>query len=164
MQTTAPHPEAADQVLGELHYHRLLVAIDGSESSTLALGAAVTVARRDHASLTLLCVVPDMIAEAARWPWPPSSPQLMQDDADAAGEKALRAAVERIPEDISVTTLIRHGKAGQEIVAEASEADYDAIMVGARGVGRVGSLIGSVSQHVLRHAPAAVFVAHAPRP
>jgi nucleotide-binding universal stress UspA family protein len=37
------------------------------------------------------------------------------------------------------------------------------VLLGARGVGRMGSLIGSVSQHVLHHADIAVFVAHAPR-
>jgi nucleotide-binding universal stress UspA family protein len=162
MNTAVTEPEPTE-TLGELHYHRLLVAIDGSQSSTLALGAAVTVARRDHASLTLLCVVPDMIAEAARWPWPATSPQVLQDEADVAADRALRDAVARIPEDIPVTTVIRRGKAGPEIVAQAGEADYDALMVGARGVGKVGSLIGSVSQHVMRHAPVPVFVAHAPR-
>jgi nucleotide-binding universal stress UspA family protein len=161
MQTTATQPERQEK-LGELHYHRLLVAIDGSESSTLALGAAVTVARRDHASLTLLCVVPDVAADVARWPWPATSPVLLQEDADAAADRSLREAIERIPDDIPVTTVIRHGKAGPEIVAQAGEADYDALMVGARGVGRVGALIGSVSQHVLHNAPVPVFVAHAP--
>ena len=36
--------------IGELRFHRLLVAIDGSKSSELALAAAVTVARRDNAA------------------------------------------------------------------------------------------------------------------
>jgi nucleotide-binding universal stress UspA family protein len=36
-------------------------------------------------------------------------------------------------------------------------------MLGARGVGRVHGLMGSVSQHVLHHADTAVFVTHAPR-
>ena len=76
----------------------------------------------------------------------------------------LRDAVERIPDDIPVTTVIRRGKPGPEIVAQATECDYDALMVGARGVGRVGALIGSVSQHVVHNAPVPVFVAHAPRP
>ena len=39
---------------------------------------------------------------------------------------------------------------------------YDAILIGARGLGRVRSLMGSVSNYVLHNAPTAVFVAHAP--
>jgi nucleotide-binding universal stress UspA family protein len=60
----------------------------------------------------------------------------------------------------SELALIRHGKAGAEIVAHAGESDYDAILTGARGVGRVRALIGSVSQYVLHHADLPVFVAH----
>ena len=45
--------------LDELQLRRLLVAVDGSDSSTLALRAAITVARRDNAALTLLCVAPE---------------------------------------------------------------------------------------------------------
>jgi len=151
-----------DAPLGDLRYRRLLVAIDGSANSELALAAAVTAAHRDNAAITLLCVVPDVAAESARWAWAPKPPEEIQADADAAAERSLREAVERIPVDIPVTKLIRHGRAGPEIVAQASESDYDAILMGARGVGRVRALIGSVSQHVLHHAELPVFVAHAP--
>ena len=71
--------------------------------------------------------------------------------------------VARIPADISVHTIYRRGKAGREIVKASKEGDYDAIILGARGVGRVGALMGSVSSYVLHHADIAVFVAHAPR-
>jgi nucleotide-binding universal stress UspA family protein len=150
--------------VGDLHYHRLLVPVDGSDSSTLALGAAVTVAHRDHASLTLLCVVSDVLAEASHWTWAtPQSPATMQEEADADAQRTLREAVERVPEDIPVKTLVRRGKAGPEIVKHAGDSDYDAIVMGARGMGRVGAaIIGSVSQHVMRHAKVPVFVAHAP--
>ena len=36
----------------------------------------------------------------------------------------------------------------------------NAIILGARGVGRVGSMLGSVSSYVMHHAKSAVFVAH----
>lgn len=160
--SAAPVTEAAE-LLGELHFHRLLVALDGSENALLALSAAVTAARRDHAAITLMYVVPDMASEAARWPWAAQVPGDLQGDADRQAERTLREAVARIPEDIPVTTLVRRGKAGPEIVAHARESDYDAILLGARGVGRVGALMGSVSQYVLHHADVAVFVAHAPR-
>jgi nucleotide-binding universal stress UspA family protein len=146
--------------LGELHYRNLLVAIDGSRSAELALRGAVTVARRDNARVTLLCVAPDVVAEASRWPSLAPIPD--QRDADAVVEKLLREAVSRVPDDIPVTTLVRHGRPGPEIVAAAKDHPYDAILLGARGVGRVEALIGSVSQYVMHHADRAVFVAHAP--
>ena len=87
----------------------------------------------------------------------------MQQEADAYAQRLLRDAVERLPDAIPVTTVVRRGKPGPEIVAQARAGNYDAIVMGARGVGRVGALMGSVSRYVLHHAETAVFVAHAPR-
>jgi nucleotide-binding universal stress UspA family protein len=148
--------------LDEVHLHRLLVALDGSANAELALAAALTVARRDHAQLTLLAVVPDLLAESAGWMVAALDRAQLQQDADACVQGILRDAVDRLPDDIPVTTVMRRGKAGAEIVAQARGGDYDAIMMGARGVGRIRALIGSVSSYVLHHAETAVFVAHAP--
>lgn len=151
----APAPQ-----FGELALHRLLVAIDGSANADLALTAAITAARRDHATLTLMLVGPDVTAGPAAWSVPIAGGS-DQGAVDADGCQRLRATVARIPADVPVTTLYRRGKAGPEIIKAAKEGDYDAIVLGARGVGRVHALMGSVSQYVLNHAEVAVFVAHA---
>jgi nucleotide-binding universal stress UspA family protein len=156
---TVPEPAG---VLPELCLHRLLVAIDGSANAELALSAAITAARRDHATITLLLVGPDLATGPAAWAVPMAG-GADQQAIDADGCHRLEAAVARIPADVSVTTLYRRGKAGPEIVKAAREGDYDAILLGARGVGRVHALMGSVSHYVLHHADIAVFVAHAPR-
>ena len=148
--------------LSELSFRRLLVAVDGSENADLALSAAVTAARRDRAAITVLAVSPDVLTGAS-WPGAVTSPSRLQDDADAYAQRVLREAVERIPEDIGVRSLFKRGRAGPVVVAEAASGDYDAVLLGARGLGRVGALLGSVSNHVLHHATIAVFVAHAPR-
>ena len=57
-------------VLGELSLHRLLVAIDGSANAELALKAAVTAARRDNATITLITVGPDLTTGPAAWSIP----------------------------------------------------------------------------------------------
>jgi nucleotide-binding universal stress UspA family protein len=146
--------------LEELHLRRLLVAIDGSDSSTLALRVAITVARRDNAAVTLLYVAPDAAHDMARFATAAGIPPTTQEELDREAEKILRTAVELVPEDIPVKTVVRHGKAGPAIVSHAREGDYEAILLGARGVGRVGAIVGSVSAHVLRHAGIDVFVAH----
>jgi nucleotide-binding universal stress UspA family protein len=148
--------------LDELHLRRLLVAIDGSPGSELALRAAITVARRDHAAVTLLCVASDAHVELTGLAMAAGLQPALQAELDAEAEAILRRAVEVVPEDIPVRTVVCRGKPGPAIVAYAAERDHDAILLGARGVGRVGALMGSVSAHVLRHAPVAVFVAHAP--
>jgi nucleotide-binding universal stress UspA family protein len=148
--------------LEELHYHRLLVAIDGSANGELALRAAVTVALRDRARLTLVCVAPDTSREARSWPLAPVAPVESQLDADEAAQRILREAARRMPPDVSVTTVCRRGSAATQILAQAETEPYDAILMGARGVGRVAALIGSVSHAVLHAARIPVFVAHAP--
>jgi nucleotide-binding universal stress UspA family protein len=148
--------------LGELEYRRLLVAVDGSASAELALTAAVTAARRNNAAITLICVAPDVVADAARIPSPAQLVPTDQAQVDQHAEQVLSQAVDLIPDDIPVTKVIRRGRAGEQIVAHAKEANYDAILLGARGVGRFEALLGSVSQYVMHHTQIAVFVAHAP--
>jgi nucleotide-binding universal stress UspA family protein len=149
-------------VIGELALHRLLVAVDGSANAELALTAAVTAARRDNATITLITVGPDLASGPATWSVPIAG-GVDQPEVDTEARRRLDATLARIPADIAVHTLYRRGKAGPEIVKAAKEGDYDAIILGARGVGRVGALMGSVSSHVLHNADIAVFVAHAPR-
>lgn len=158
MTEESKEPRKAGQPLGALQLRHLLVAIDGSFTSELALSAAVLVAERDRAKLTLISVSP----ETWRWAAGAYAPGI-QPDVDRATEQALRDAVARLPDGISIRTLFRRGKPGVEIVAAAEEGDYDAVLVGARGTGRLGSFLGSVSRYVLQEAPIPVFVAHAPR-
>jgi nucleotide-binding universal stress UspA family protein len=159
--SVADTPQPAT-VLGELALHRLLVAIDGSDNAELALTAAVTAARRDNATVTLITIGPDMTSSPATWSVAIAGP-LDQGKIDEEGRTRLDETVARIPADISVHTIYRRGKAGCEIVKASKEGDFDAIILGARGVGRVGAMMGSVSSYVLHHADIAVFVAHAPR-
>ena len=154
--------DEASRNLGELQYRRLLVALDGSGNGELALAAAVTAARRDNAAITLICVAPDVVADAARFPSPAQLVPTDQDEVDRHAEDVLARAVDLIPEDIPVTKVVRRGRAGQQIVAHANESNYDAILMGSRGTGRIGAMLGSVSQYVMHHAQIAVFVAHAP--
>jgi nucleotide-binding universal stress UspA family protein len=146
--------------LEELHIYRLLVAVDGSDSSTLALRAAITVARRDNAALTLLCVAPEAGHDVARFAAAAGVPPTTQAELDAEAEKILRRTVALVPDDVPVRTVVRRGKAGPAIVAHVREESYDAILMGARGVGRVAAIVGSVSAYVLSHADVDVFVAH----
>jgi nucleotide-binding universal stress UspA family protein len=145
--------------LGEESMRRLLVAIDGSASSELALSTAVRAAKLDNAALTLITVEPDVSTEAFRWSaGGTTSAAALQQEVHEDAERTLREAVERIPEEIPVRKIHRFGKAGPAIVEVASAGGYDAVLIGARGVGRVGALLGSVSNHVLHHAPIHVLV------
>lgn len=145
----------------EVHYRRLLVAIDGSRNSDLALSAALSLARRDNAAITLVSVEPDLTASTAQWPVVTVPPADLQTEAHHRCADNLERAVAAMPDDVPVTSVHRFGKAGAEIIAQSREENYDAILLGARGVGRVRALLGSVSQYVLHHAEMAVLVTHA---
>jgi nucleotide-binding universal stress UspA family protein len=166
MSTEALEPlPATAEALDELHVHRLLVAVDGSSSAELALRAAITAGHRDHAAITLLVVVPDMVAESSKWALAGTpDPRRLQREADEDARRLVHDLLDRLPADLPVHTRIRHGKPGPQICAEAKECGhYDAILLGARGVGRVGAITGSVSNYVMHHADTTVIVVHPPR-
>jgi nucleotide-binding universal stress UspA family protein len=143
---------------------RILVAIDGSTHSLLALDSAIALALRANAELTVLGVSPRThVTAAAAWGVAIDAAEL-QEQTDAAMANAVDRAVARVPSDVKVVKRVRRGNPGREIVAQIVDGQHDIVVLGSRGLGRVGGLIGSVSQHVLHHAGIAVVVLHAPDP
>jgi nucleotide-binding universal stress UspA family protein len=60
---------------------------------------------------------------------------------------------------VTVSFLIWDGPAGEAIVEVAQNEQVDLVVVGSHGRGAVGRfLVGSVSEHVVRHAPCPVLV------
>jgi nucleotide-binding universal stress UspA family protein len=143
-------------------FHRILVAVDGSRHADLALAMAIALGERDHARLTILTVIPNITESAAMAYGSGVDPVAMQRDADNGAERTMRAALDAVPADQPVESVQRRGHAGPEIVAQVKAGNHDAVIVGARGLGRIGTMFGSVSQHVLHNAPAAVFIGHLP--
>jgi nucleotide-binding universal stress UspA family protein len=135
MTATAVAPQPAE-VLDELRVRRQLVLVGDSLTTELALAAAIPAARRHHAEITLLAVVPDILGAARRCatiqPGAPY-PAYLQEEADSDAHRRLRETVRRIPQDIPVTTTIRRGEPEPEIVAELAEHDYDAVVLGSPG-------------------------------
>ena len=142
-------------------FRHVLVAIDGSTHAEFAFDAAVRLAQRDNARLTLLVVAPDLLTDA-RFAWATVNPAALQEDAEKGAEKLLREAAAAVPENLPVAKRFRRGHPGPEIVAQAEEDGHDVVVLGARGLGRMVGMIGSVSQHVLRHAKCVVIVTHVP--
>lgn len=141
-------------------YPRILVAIDETPAAAFALRHVVPYAVDQRSHLTLLSVVPDP---------PPSvatagvSPQRLADQMETEAAKHLREVAATLPQDLSVTTLLRHGDPAEEILALLREQPFDVLCMGARGRGRVtGALLGSVSTAVLHHSPVPVIVLHPP--
>ena len=122
-------------------YCNILVALDGSPDGYAALSHAATLARDQDARLTVLSVVP---------PHPPNG-AIPTTDLKHLHLGVLQAAVDSLPDDVSVTTLLKSGNPAETIVRVAEDTDHDLIVMGSHGHSRVHrALLGSVSERVLK--------------
>lgn len=133
---------------------RLVVGVDGSPDAGRAMAWALDVAGPLGASVHVLHGRPPLPGDtslAAGRPWmPPSAAGVLE----GARKLAHEAGVEVTAEEV--------GLRGAEALVAASRG-ATAVVVGARGHGRVsGVLVGSVSQHVTRHAHSPVVVVREP--
>jgi len=141
-------------------YPRILVALDETPAAAFALRHVVPYAVDQRSHLTLLTVVPHaphgVVAAGV-------SPQQLAEEMETEADKHLRELTATLPQNLSVTTLLRHGDPAEEILAVLREQPFDLLCLGARGRGRVtGALLGSVSTAVLHHSPIPVVVLHPP--
>lgn len=140
---------------------RILVATDGSSSSTEAVAFAVELAADTDAELNFVHVVPvldivpgvDMGAVGAVYEHPVS-----EHDRTLLDEAATIATGQGV---VATTTLLR-GDTVDEIVTHADSEDVDLIVIGSRGHGAIAStLLGSVSHRVLSETKRPVLVVQA---
>ena len=142
-------------------FKALLVALDGSPSSQLALEQAGDLASAEHVtSLTLLAVTSPVSAYVAM---AGQDPERLRADARTEALQRLEAAAESRPGGMKPEVVHLDGDPGRAIIEQAVRGGNDLIVMGSRGHGPVGSLVlGSVSTYVLQHSPVAVLVVHQP--
>jgi nucleotide-binding universal stress UspA family protein len=137
-------------------FHRILVVCDPSPESEAAVKVAIELARDHHARLTLLTIVPLLSS-------PFAEAIAVQPHLESAYDAALRRARDAIPNDLSVTTALRHGPPARRI-AEWAE-DHDLVVMGSRSGGRLAhALAGSVSRTVVNTLNTAVLLTPAASP
>jgi nucleotide-binding universal stress UspA family protein len=133
-------------------YHHILVALDGSTDSRTALRHAVTLAQDQNAKLTLLTVVPHQATPVGPGVAPPP------ETAESHNE-IIRQALAEVPKDVGVTTRLEHGEIAITILKVVAEDQYDLLVMGSHGHGRVHrALLGSVSEKVLHKAAVPVLM------
>ena len=142
-------------------FHNILVAIDGSPDADQALAQAVDLAESEHTRLTLFSAVVSPPAAA----YGGVSGQVVANllhDAEAETEELLRTAAQRIPDDVSVSTVLSSQPVRPALLHQIKTGEHDLLMMGSRGRGAVRSvLLGSVSHYVLHHSPIPVLIVHA---
>jgi nucleotide-binding universal stress UspA family protein len=143
-------------------YNRILVAVDGSDTSSLALREAVKLAKDQQASLRLIYIVDlTLIYTDLGAPFAVEYQKALQ----AAGEKVITACsaivrdsgIEFDAAAIPINTIGQHIYDAIKDEAERWRADLIVIGThGRRGIGRL--LLGSVAEGVIRVASKPVLL------
>lgn len=130
---------------------RIVVGLDGSESAQKALRWAVDEARRRNATVEAVYA----------WHQAFVAPTHILGDPDLFEQDALKLLDDAIgavdTSGVTVERKVHTGNPSYALLREAKAADL--VVVGSRGRGGFsGLLLGSVSQHVVHHAPCPVVV------
>jgi nucleotide-binding universal stress UspA family protein len=137
---------------------RILLATDLSPVTDPATDWAFALARSNDAALLVVSVIDP---HDLRLPGGRAKGRV--DQVREARERAAHGLVERGRNvGVPVTFLVWTGDPGESIVAAAEAEEVDTVVVGAHGRGAIGRLLmGSVSEHVARHAPCPVLIVRA---
>ncbi|WP_111508691.1 universal stress protein [Mycobacterium kyogaense] len=137
----------------------IVVCVDGSAASKVAVDWAARNAARRRATVTLAHVLPSAIVQS--WVQVPLPPAFLQDEQDAARSILDEAsAVARAAAGDKLGGLGEKVLSGQPVAALAElSADADMIVIGSRGLGTwERRLLGSVSTGLVHHARCPVAV------
>jgi nucleotide-binding universal stress UspA family protein len=150
-------PSEKEQIM----FQNILVAIDGSPDADQALTQAIDLAESEHARLTIFSAVV-MPPAAAYFGGGGAAAAALTRDAETETETILREAVERIPDRVSVSTVLSNEPVRLALIQQIATAHHDLAVIGSRGRGALRSaLLGSVSHYVLNHSPVPVLIVHA---
>src|SRR5215203_3615687 len=132
---------------------KILLATDGLESSALATRAAVDLAKGGGAELHVVHV----------WHTVPSPhyDRVIRSGLEDAGRERLEAQVRRIEEEGGTVAgaHLREGRTVEAIIEQAEEIGAGLIVVGSRGMGRLGRMVmGSVSTGLAYRSPCPVLI------
>ena len=133
---------------------KVLVAVDGSDVSNLAVKRAGQYTSLANVDLTLLTILEDVVSYKKI----PNTPIYRERKKEA--EKILRKAKKNLKDHgVDCKTKIAVGPIAAEVVRIAEEGGYTSIFVGSRGNrGLRRMLLGSVADDVIRHAHCPVTI------
>ncbi|KWK49259.1 universal stress protein UspA [Burkholderia stagnalis] len=153
---------------GNYHVYDILVALDGSETSSSALDAALTLASESAARLTPVYVVDYFLPVYDMYGYDPS---ILLDAFREEGQRVTQDAAKRMktrgvsgtPRMVTVEPVGED--VAQRILIVAKEIDADLIVMGTHGRRGFRRLVlGSVAERVLRRAACPVLLIPASRP
>jgi nucleotide-binding universal stress UspA family protein len=132
--------------------NHILVPVDFSDQSMIALGQSYNLARLTKADLTLINVIDDSF----------HLPFFSKKE-DTAMVKKVQKAMDKLADDtsketgLSVSTLVAQGKVYEEITKAAKKLKCNFIIMGTNGSVGLKKFIGSNALRVIREAPCPVI-------
>ncbi len=144
---------------------KILVPIDLADMATSenVLKAAIDQASLGESELTVMTVVPDIVAGldwryAIRGEMGGSEEFDMKKIVREALERLNQVVSQRVPSGMHVKTIARHGTVYEEVLEVAGEIGADQIVIGAHRPGLADFLLGPNTARVVRHARCSVNV------
>jgi nucleotide-binding universal stress UspA family protein len=138
-------------------FSKLLVPIDGSDNSFRALDHAIFLSKKLTAQITALRVIehlPLVYVQSQRTmdtiltKYLEESESILKKSRDIGEKKGVR-----------IESKLRKGDAASNILNYSKKEDYDTIIMGRRGTGKLRQLIlGSTSTKVLNHSDCTVVI------
>ncbi|MEM3623388.1 MAG: universal stress protein [Candidatus Bathyarchaeia archaeon] len=142
---------------------KILVAIDGSEHADKALDFALDLAEKYSATVTIINVfqAPMVGYLGEPFAYPIAYADFIK-EVKAAHEKILSKALKRAKElkpNLKISTVLKEGRPADSIVETAKEGNFDFIIMGHRGLGKIKEFfLGSVSDRVADEAHCPVLI------
>ena len=139
----------------------ILLATDGSEEAKLATQAATELSRETGSDLHVAYVLPTPAELMGHHFYSSEIRERLIGEAEGEARAFLEKQAEQIRSEGGkvAETHLRSGDPDKEILRAAEALGVGAIVIGSRGLGAIRrSLMGSVSDSVVRHAHCPVFV------
>jgi nucleotide-binding universal stress UspA family protein len=134
----------------------VLVPVDFSPPSRLAVNHGIALARKFHARLTLLNVAET--ATAVMYAFPTEIEEVERIQREQAWRMLPTLVGPEDQDDLDLHLLVRAGNIEEEISSAIREQKADIVVMGTHGRGLLGrAFIGSVTQHMLRRLPVPVL-------
>ncbi len=145
---------------------KILLAVDGSESSRKAADKVAELVKSLESEVTLITVlessdiklrevdayIPDKTIEELR--------EINREEMKKKGKKVLKEAAEHFTGvDTKLKKIIKHGDPADVICDYAEENDIDMIVLADKGIGGIKRFfLGSITEKVVRHAQNSVMI------
>lgn len=140
----------------ERFINKVLVPIDGSDSSRKALEMAIAIAKASKSTLTVLEVIEEFGPLPGYYEAAPAGKDRVKWVSEQRFEK-VHPALEN--PGVEWDRVVTEGYAADKICQIAEDGKYDMIVIGSRGLSAVGRFfVGSVSDRVVHHAPCSVTI------